>query len=229
MEKARDVSSCESRGRRFDGEAKGRKYVGEMGDEPSSFSSDARDLSFPLSLPPPAKLVMILAGRLNRFRRVLVSLTGFVLSASLDARFRLLSNRASVADSARSRETGGPVVVVAPVVVLLAVTLVVAVVVAEGVVVVVGGVATGSSNWPPGMVPLRGLGTVQFVEEGCISVVGESSESEPSSTEEKDMRDSSMRFMVRACGDDVVNTCNSRMTIDPCRNRIWIMRDDAPT
>jgi len=47
------------------------------------------------------------------------------------------------------------------------------------------------------MVPLRGLGTVQFEEEeGWGSVVGESSESEPSSTEEKDMRDSSMRFMV---------------------------------
>ena len=44
--------------------------------------------------------------------------------------------------------------------------LVVVLATVEGVVVVVGGVARGSSNWPPGMVPLRGLGTVQFEEAG---------------------------------------------------------------
>ena len=107
IENVRDVSSCESRGRKFDGEAKGRKYVGEIGDDPSSLSNAAINLSFPLSFPPPAKFVIIFEGRLNKFRRPL-SFAGFtVLSASLDARFRLLSNRASVADNARSRDTGG--------------------------------------------------------------------------------------------------------------------------
>ena len=107
IENVRDVSSCESRGREFDGEANGRKYVGEIGDDPSSLSTGATNLSFPLSFPPPAKFVIIFEGRLNNVLRPL-SLAGLaVLSASLDARFRLLSNRASVADNARSRETGG--------------------------------------------------------------------------------------------------------------------------
>jgi hypothetical protein len=53
----------------------------------------------------------------------------------------------------------------------------------------------GSSNCPPGVVPLRGLGWFQSgsAREGSI---GESSESEPLSSEEKEMRDSSIRSMV---------------------------------
>lgn len=62
------------------------------------------------------------------------------------------------------------------------------------------GAVTGSSNWPPGMVPLRGLGAFQSMT-GRRSEVGESSESEPSPSEEKEMRDSSIRSIV--VGDDM--------------------------
>jgi hypothetical protein len=118
---------------------------------------------------------MILEGREKRVRRT-GSLTGFVLSASLLARLRLLWNKASVALGARSR-------------------VAVVVMMGAGAMVVGGGVVTGSSNWPPGMVPLRGLGWFQSIVGRC-SVVGESSESEPSPSEENDMRDSSIRSIA---------------------------------
>lgn len=108
---------------------------------------------------------MILEGREKSVRRPL-SLAGFVLSASLLARFRLLSKRASVALRARSlvvgvcKGVGGDVVEV---------------------------VARGSSNWP-GIVPVRGLRLFQSAA-GRASPTGESSESEPSSPSvEKDTR-----------------------------------------
>ena len=82
---------------------------------------------------------MILEGLENKARVRLPSLTGFVLSASLLALFRLLSKRASVALKARS-------LVVVP-----------GVLAGVGVPVEVG-VGRGNSNWPPGIVPLRGLG-----------------------------------------------------------------------
>jgi hypothetical protein len=57
------------------------------------------------------------------------------------------------------------------------------------------GIERGSSNCPPGVVPLRGLGWFQSgsAREGSM---GESSESEPLSSDEKEMRDSSMRSML---------------------------------
>jgi len=112
---------------------------------------------------------MIFEGREKRVRRT-GSLTGFVLSASLLARLRLLWNNASVALGARSLPTDA---------------------VMAGVGARAVGVVTGSSNWPPGMVPLRGLGWFQSMGGRC-SVVGDSSESEPSPSEEKEMRDSSI-------------------------------------
>jgi hypothetical protein len=124
---------------------------------------------------------MILDGRENSVRRT-GSLTGFVLSASLLARFRLLWNKASVALGARSRVTE-------------------VVIIGAGATVV--GVVTGNSNWPPGMVPLRGLGWVQSIG-GRSSVVGDNSESDPPSpSEENDMRDSSIRSigLFRHTGD----------------------------
>lgn len=62
----------------------------------------------------------------------------------------------------------------------------------KGFEVMLVGVVTGSSNWPPGMVPLRGLGWFQSTGGRC-SVAGDNSESEPPSpSEENDMRDSSI-------------------------------------
>jgi hypothetical protein len=114
---------------------------------------------------------MIFEGRENNVRRT-GSLTGFVLSASLLARFRLLWNKASVALAARSRVTD-------------------VVMIGTGATEVVG-VVTGNSNWPPGIVPLRGFGWFQSIGGRC-SVAGDNSESEPPSpSEENDMRDSSI-------------------------------------